>query len=522
MEHWAERATTVRVVGTGIMGRGIAQVAAAAGLTVQLADARPEAVDAAVAQVGAMFDKLVAKGRMAADDATAAKARLVPLDDPLAPAERLDLVIEAVREDLPAKQRLFQGLEKACPETTVLATNTSSLSVTRIAAGLSDPSRLAGLHFFNPVPLMRLAEVIPGARTADWIPDALTGLVRRLGHTPVRAPDTPGFLVNHAGRGLSTEALQIVAEGTARPVDVDRIARDVLGLKMGPFELMDLTGLDVSHPVLETIWEGFHYDERLRPSHLTRARYDAGLFGRKTGAGWYEYVDGVKREPAEAPAPAGAGDSLPPFWITGPAPDADRLAGVLAKAGVPVERGPMPSEAAIVLDTDGVIFPHENSLDPRRTVAVDPVGGFERRLVLTVHPGLDPAVGEAALAGLAATGLPVTVVTDAPVPVSERLLASIVNVSCEIAQRGLASPGDIDTAVRLGLGYPLGPLEWGNHRGPERVLSALGAMFAGTGDPRYRPSRWLSHRVALGMPLTEHGTTPGYFFGDGASLGSGG
>ncbi|MCP2337755.1 3-hydroxyacyl-CoA dehydrogenase [Actinomadura rupiterrae] len=532
MERWAERATTVRVVGTGIMGRGIAQVAAAAGLTVQLADARPEAVGEAVAQIGGMFGKLAAKGRMSAEDAAAAEARLVPLDDPLAPGDGLDLVVEAVREDLATKQRLLQGLENVCPESTVFATNTSSLSVTRIAAGMSDPSRLAGLHFFNPVPLMKLAEVIPGARTAAWIPDALTELVRRFGHTPVRAPDTPGFLVNHAGRGLSTEALQIVAEGTARPVDVDRIARDVLGLKMGPFELMDLTGLDVSHPVLETIWEGFHYDDRLRPSDLTRARYDAGLFGRKVGEGWYRYEDGVKQEPAEAAPSVVTGsttsvvtgntasvvtgntanaDPLPPFWITGPAPDADRLAAVLAKAGVPVERGPFPSEAAIVLDTDGVVFPHENALDPRRTVAVDPTGGFERRLVLTVHPGLDVAVGKAALAGLAATGLPVTVVGDAPVPVSERLLASIVNVSCEIAQRGLASPADIDTAVRLGLGYPFGPLEWGDRAGGERVLSALSAMFAGTGDPRYRPSRWLAHRVALGMPLTVQGTTPADF-----------
>ncbi|MFC4912430.1 3-hydroxyacyl-CoA dehydrogenase [Actinomadura gamaensis] len=511
MERWAERATTVRVVGTGIMGRGIAQVAAAAGLTVQLADARPEAVDEAVGQIGAMFGKLVAKGRMSADDAAAAEARLVPVDGPLADGTGVDLVIEAVREEIGTKRELFAGLERVCPDSTVFATNTSSLSVTEIGAGMSDPSRLAGLHFFNPVPLMKLAEVIAGARTAGWIPDALTDLVRRFGHSPVRAPDTPGFLVNHAGRGLGTEALQIVAEGTARPVDVDRIARDVLGLKMGPFELMDLTGLDVSHPVMETIWEGFHYDDRLRPSYLTRARYQAGLFGRKVGAGWYEYVDGVKQEPAEAPVPADLEGAPRPFWITGPAPDAGRLAAVLEKAGVPVERGPFPSEAAVVLDTDGVVFPHENSLDPRRTVAVDPVGGFERRLVLTVHPGLDAAAGRAALAGLAATGLPVTVVGDAPVPVSERLLASIVNVACEIAQRGLASPADIDTAVRLGLGYPFGPLEWGDRMGGERLLSALSAMFAGTGDPRYRPSRWLAHRVALGMPLTERGTSPADF-----------
>ncbi|MEV4256858.1 3-hydroxyacyl-CoA dehydrogenase NAD-binding domain-containing protein, partial [Spirillospora sp. NPDC049652] len=473
----------------------------AAGLTVQLADARPEAVGEAVRYVGAMFDRLAAKGRMTADDAAAATARLVPLDDPLAPADRLDLVVEAVREDLDTKQRLFQGLEKACPATTVLATNTSSLSVTRIAAGMTDPSRLAGLHFFNPVPLMRLAEVIAGARTADWIPDALTGLVRRLGHTPVRAPDTPGFLVNHAGRGLSTEALQIVAEGTARPVDVDRVARDVLGLKMGPFELMDLTGLDVSHPVLETIWEGFHYDERLRPSCLTRARYDAGLFGRKVGEGWYRYADGVKQEPDEAVP------SVPPsaVWVKGSA----LLRDLLREAGVEL------SMSGVMLDVPGDCEPVNAGRDASRTLRVDPTGGFEKRIVLAVHPGADPDAARGALAALAATGRPVTVVADAPVSVARRLRASIVNVSCEIAQRGLATPDHIDTAVRLGLGYPHGPLEWGDRWGAASVASDLRKLHERTGDPRYRASRWLTDRAALGLPLTDPGTSPQDVFGAG-------
>src|SRR5699024_9597485 len=155
-----------------------------------------------------------------------------------------DLVIEAVREDLGTKQELFTGLERVLPASTAFATNTSSLPVTSVANALQDPSRLAGLHFFNPVPLMRLVEVIPGARTAERLPQQLVELVRGLGHEPVLASDTPGFLVNHAGRGLVTEALQLLSEGIAEPVDVDRIARDALGLKMGPLELLDLTGLD--------------------------------------------------------------------------------------------------------------------------------------------------------------------------------------------------------------------------------------------------------------------------------------
>ncbi|MER7083957.1 3-hydroxyacyl-CoA dehydrogenase NAD-binding domain-containing protein, partial [Saccharopolyspora kobensis] len=340
--QWAEQVNAVRVIGTGVMGRGIAQIAAAAGLTVELADARTEAVTTAVAEIGRMFDKLAGKGRMTAEQAAAARDRLRPVDSPLAPTE-CDLVVEAVREDLATKRELFAELEKICPPSTVFATNTSSLQVTSIATALGDPSRLAGLHFFNPVPLMRLVEVIPGARTAEWIPDALLALVRRLGHTPVRATDTPGFLVNHAGRGLVTEALQILSEGVASTSDVDRICRDVLGLRMGPFELMDLTGLDVTHPAMESIWTGYYGDPRLRPSPITRTRLEAGLLGRKTGEGFYSYADGVKQEAPEPQAPEAVSR---PVWS-----DSADLLDALAAAGVEVERSPEPSDDAVVLVT---------------------------------------------------------------------------------------------------------------------------------------------------------------------------
>ncbi|MFB4302117.1 3-hydroxyacyl-CoA dehydrogenase [Actinomadura sp. NTSP31] len=505
MHQWAERAATVRVIGTGAMGRGIAQLAAAGGLTVELADIRFEAVVSAVEHVEAMFDKQVAKGRMTADDAAAAKGRLKPVGEPLTPLQGCDLVIEAVREDLDTKRELFAALEKAAAEHTVLATNTSSLPVTAIGAALRDPSRLAGLHFFNPVPLMRLVEVIPGARTAGWIPDALADLVRRLGHEPVIAPDAPGFLVNHAGRGLVTEALQILSEGIAEPVDIDRIARDVLGLKMGPCELLDLTGMDVSHPVMESIWTGFYTEPRYRPSRIGRARMEAGLLGRKTGEGFYTYVDGVKQEPPEATAPA---VDPRPIWLD---PELRETLGVLlSETGVEVETGDEPSGGAVVLvgwrGLRGA--PH-----PERTLGIDTFFGLFSRITLIVRPHLDPEAGRAGLAALLAAGRSVSVVRDAPVPVAARLLASIVNVACGIAEQRLARPEDIDTAVRLGLGYPRGPLEWGDHVGAERVLDVLELLHVDTGDPRYRPSQWLVERSGGGLPLTESGTSPSDLLG---------
>ncbi|MFB4318107.1 3-hydroxyacyl-CoA dehydrogenase [Actinomadura sp. 21ATH] len=503
MERWtAEGPGTVRVIGTGVMGRGIAQLAAAGGLAVELADMRAEAVASAADHIAAMFGKLVAKGRMTEEAAQAATARLRPIGDPLAPAAGCDLVVEAVREDLETKRELFAALEKVCGERTVLATNTSSLSVTAIGSALADPGRLAGLHFFNPVPLMRLVEVVPGARTEGWIPGALAGLVRRLGHEPVLAPDAPGFLVNHAGRGLVTEAVQILAESAAEPADVDRVAREALGLRMGPFELLDLTGLDVSHAVMESIWNGFYGDPRLRPGHLTRTRVEAGLFGRKTGEGFYTYVDGAKQEPAEPPVPP-----VPPrpVWVH----DSDALRRLLPD----VETGARPTADAIVLVTpygqSALGCAQANGLPVERTLGVDPLGDFEGRLTLSVHPGVDPSAGQAALAVLAATGRPVTVVRDAPAPVAQRLLASVVNVASAIAEQRLARPQDINTAVRLGLGYPYGPLEWGDRVGAATILRILRGMHDATGDPRYRPSLWLTERAALGLPLSETGTAPG-------------
>ncbi|MEU5876012.1 3-hydroxyacyl-CoA dehydrogenase [Spirillospora sp. NPDC047279] len=502
---WAREVAAIRVIGTGVMGRGIAQLAAASGITVELADARPEAVGDAVSHIGAMFDKLAAKGRL--DDPAAARSRLRPLDDPFAPATGCDLVVEAVREDLETKRELFAALEKVVGDQTVLATNTSSLSVTAIGTSLNDPSRLAGLHFFNPVPLMRLVEVIAGARTAPWIPDALTDLVRRMGHEPVRAPDTPGFLVNHAGRGLPTEALQILSEGVAEPADIDRIARDVLGLRMGPFELMDLTGLDVSHPVLETVWSGFYGEPRLRPSPITRTRMEAGLLGRKTGEGFYAYADGAKQEPPE-PAPPAA--DARPVWV--PGAEAAALTALLDASGATVETGDAPSADAVVLVAEyggsTLGFARREGLPVERTLGVDPLDGFARRLVVSVHPGVEPDAGRAALAVLAATGRPVTAVRDAPAPVAQRLLASIVNVACGIAGQRLGRPEDVDTAVRLGLGYPRGPLEWGTEVGPDVLRGVLARLHETTGDPRYRPNAWLVERADLGLPLTAPGTAP--------------
>ncbi|MFI2779495.1 3-hydroxyacyl-CoA dehydrogenase [Streptomyces sp. ALB3] len=506
----------IRIVGAGAMGRGIAQWASAAGHTVELCDVRTEAVTAAVEFVRSMLERAVQKGRMTAGDSAAALRRLVPLDDPWAPGPEVELVVEAVREDLDTKAEVFGKLEEVLPDSAIFATNTSSLSVTRIAASLRDPGRLAGLHFFNPVPLMKIVEVVPGAATRPGIPPKLTALVESCGHRAVTVADTPGFLVNHAGRGLVTEALALLEESVADPAGIDRIARDVLGLRMGPFELMDLTGLDVTAAVIDSIWQGFRYEDRLRPSYLTPNRVTAGLHGRKTGQGWFSYGPEAS---APAPEPPVTGDADRPVFVAGGvyAQDATALRTALASAGATVESGPSPTGEALVLvpvwgtTVAGAVA--SRGLPASRTFGVDPLPPAGRRRVLAVTPAAGPAAARDARAVLARAAdgeepWAVSVVRDTAGSVAQRLLASVVSVAASIAERSLATPADIDLAVTTGLGYPAGPLAWGDRIGGARMLDLQRSLHATTGDPRHRPTRWLTERAQLGMPLTEPGTSP--------------
>ena len=289
---------TVGVVGTGAMGRGIAQIAAQAGSQVWLFDAKPGAAEQAATALGEQWDKLAAKGKLTAEAVAQLKGRLaIATEMPqLAPCQ---MVVEAVVERLDVKRQLFGDLEAIVAADAVLATNTSSLSVTAIAAGLKRPGQLAGFHFFNPVPLMRVVEVIAGLKTDPRVCYQLSAYAREMGHTPVLAQDTPGFIVNHAGRGYGTEALRVVGENVSDFATVDRILRDQMGFRLGPFELMDLTALDVSHPVMESIYHQYYEEPRYRPSVITAQRLAGGVVGKKVGEGFYAYQDGVAAVPPE-------------------------------------------------------------------------------------------------------------------------------------------------------------------------------------------------------------------------------
>ncbi|MGH8740643.1 MAG: 3-hydroxyacyl-CoA dehydrogenase [Burkholderiales bacterium] len=480
------------VAGSGTMGRGIAQVLAQGGVRTLVFDAQPGAARKARDAISQSLQKLVERGKLqgAALGATLGRIEVVDSAEAFKPCH---VVVEAIVEELQAKRELFARLESIVGEECILASNTSSLSVTAMAAACKRPQRVAGYHFFNPVPVMKIVEVVDGELTERGVTDALTGLARRFGHLPVRCKDTPGFVVNHAGRAFVPEALRILGEGVADFATIDRILVDAAGFRLGPFGLMDLVGLDVSHAVMKSMYHQYYEEPKYRPSFLAETRVAAGLLGRKTGRGWYAYGKDGAASPIEEPrAPSNKPDSV---WAV------PELKDIVS--GVRIESDPAKAAVCLIapLGKDATTSAREHKLDPARTVAVDPLFGFARRRTLMTTPATKSGAKESAHALLAAHGVPVSVINDSPGFVAQRVVAHIVNVGCDIAQMRIASPEDLDRAVVLGLGYPRGPLAMGDAAGAAKVLAILEAMHDFYQEPRYRPSPWLRRRAQLGMSL---------------------
>jgi len=486
------------VVGSGTMGRGIVQVLAQCGARTLVFDAKPGAAQAAREAIAKALAGLVQKGRVEQAAADAAVGR-IEIAETLAELAGCQIVVEAIFEDLEAKRALFRELEGVVDAGCVLASNTSSLSVTAMAAACAKPGRVAGYHFFNPVPVMKIVEVVDGALTEPWVGEALAGLARRFGHTPVRCKDTPGFVVNHAGRGYTPESMRVLTEGVADFATIDRILVDAAGFRLGPFGLMDLVGLDVHFSVMKSLYQQYFEEPRYRPSYLLEPRVAAGLLGRKTGRGWYVYgKDGAEKLP-EQPVPDHKADRV---WV---APNAPLLAELAGKLGARVETGAKPPADVLCLvaplGQDATTTALQLQLDPARTVAVDPLFGFSKRRTLMTTPLTRPELRDAAHGLLAADGVPVSVIRDSAGFVAQRVVAHIVNVGCDIAQQRIATPEDLDRAVVLGLSYPKGPLAMGDAVGAAKILTILEAMHALYQEPRYRPSPWLRRRARLGVSL---------------------
>lgn len=496
----------VGIVGAGAMGRGIAQIATQAGSHVMLMDAKPGMAEQARAEVLAQWNRQVEKGKLSEQDAQGHASRLTAVTT-LTELAACDLIAEAIIEDLQIKRALLTDLMALTGPNTVLATNTSSLSVTAIAAGLEKEAQVIGFHFFNPVPLMKVVEVIPGLKTAPVLVHKMVTFAKQMGHTPVVAQDTPGFIVNHAGRAYGTEALRVLGERVADIAAIDNILKDQAGFKLGPLELMDLTGLDVSHPVMESVYNHYYQEPRYRPSVITAQRMAGKLLGKKTGNGFYAYEDGKALKPADPLPPVVA--NLPPIWVSPKAARRAELYQLLKNLDARIETTAAPSAQALILVAplgfDVTTVAAVERLDATRTVGIDMLldDTTTRRRVLATNPATRTDMRDAAWALFAQDGKPVSVIRDSGGFVTQRVLAHIVNIAADMCQQGICTPGDLDTAVRLGLGYPLGPLALGDQLGPGNVLEILFNLQTVYGDPRYRPSPWLRRRGALGLSLQQ-------------------
>lgn len=499
---------TVGVIGLGVMGRGIAQVLAQSGIKVLLYDNNEEILDSGIDFIKRMIDKLCEKGKIDKDKAESSKSLIVKTTD-LSDFSGCDLVIEAVVENLDIKKNIFYKLEEIVKEDCILATNTSSLSVTSIAAACKKPSRVAGFHFFNPVPLMKVVEVVRGIMTEDWVCDELKRIAQVIGHTPILTKDTPGFLVNHLGRAYGTEALTILSEGVADIEDIDVILRETCNFRMGPFELFDLTGIDVSHPATESIYHQFYEDPRYKPSYILQRRMEAKLLGRKTGQGFYKYDSSGKKIIKEKTTYIKSVDKSKIFkiWVGGDKSNVNMIKNFIFKIGGELDEGKKPSKKSICmlvpeLGKDATTTSVELGVDPEKSVAIEAFNNaLNKHIVLmkTVVTTDNTILNLMSL--LQQNELNYSIINDSPGFINQRVLAMIINTACAIAQQNIASPHDIDKAVKLALGYPFGPLEWGNMFGVNNILQILNNLFDFYKDPRYRPVPWLIRRANLNLSL---------------------
>jgi len=480
---------TIGVVGSGAMGAGIAQSALAAGLRVVLFDIERPALEAAAKAVMQRLSRLVEKGTLPASVLESARERLA-LANAVADFVETEIVIEAIVERLDAKQALFVALEAVVSDDAILATNTSSIPVASIAATCRVKSRICGLHFFNPVPLMKLVEVITTPDTAPETASRAAALARMLGKTPVLVKDTPGFLVNLAGRAYTTEALHILWEGVSDVATIDRIMHDGAGFRMGPFELMDLTGIDVNFPATSVIFQGFQNDPRLKTTPGHEALFRAGRLGRKTGRGFYDYDAAQAHPPATEPIHASKPE---PFTarVHGDAPGFELLR---AEAGL----DDLDDGAILIapVGEDATTACHRLGIDPTRTVAID-FTAMERRHLTLMTPPCENDQLERVAHWLRGHGFTVEIIGDSPGFVLQRIIAMIGNLGAEIAQAGIGSPADIDLAMKLAQNYPKGPIEWIDNLGAPKMLAILTALQAITGSDRYRPSLWLRRRALM-------------------------
>jgi 3-hydroxybutyryl-CoA dehydrogenase len=488
----------VAVVGLGTMGAGIAEVFARAGIGVVAIEVDARALDRGLGILDASLARAVSRGKLTPAQQAEIRGRVRPAGG-FSEAAAVDLAIEVVPERLAIKQQIFAELDRVCSPEAVLATNTSSLSVTAIAAGSKNPARVIGLHFFNPAPVMRLVEVVSTVVTRSGLATEMAGLAGRLGKTPVQVSDRAGFVANALLLPYLNQAVGLLGTGYATAADIDAAATKGIGLPMGPLALLDLIGLDTSLSILEVL-QGEFGGSRYTPAPLLRRLADAGRTGRKAGRGIYDYTaDNDQPDGNELSSPA-------PDTVTligpGDAAEAD-LASALAAAGINVTRNAAhPTDLILILAAPGqpVLPAALASGRPEQAVGLllrpGPAGAGLAELVRTGQTAEKAVAAAVALA--AKLDLEVVRAPDRAGFLVGALLYPHLADAARMVQDGYATAADVDTAMTLGCGYPRGPFALLAAAGPDTVLAGLQAMHAAYGDPAFAPPPLLAEHVAGG------------------------
>src|SRR5512137_203287 len=492
----------VGVIGAGVMGAGIAQVAAAAGHTVLLLDAQPEAIARARADIGKDLQGQVRKGRLTADGAQATLARIKPADwDDLAVCQ---LVIEAIAEDLEAKRTLLKRLQQVVGAECIVATNTSSLSITAIAAGSPHPGRVVGMHFFNPPARMKLVEVVSGVDTTADAARTVFDTAEAWGKKAATAKSTPGFIVNRIARPFYGEAWMVLSENAASPATLDAIVRDCGGFPMGPFELMDLIGHDVNLKVTQSVFEATFFDRRYAPSLAQQELVRAGRLGRKSGRGIFDFRDGAPRaqpaveagsEPVTRVVAVGSLGIATPIItrLEGAGIDVVRVQGTGRAAGA----GWLEIGSARLMLTDGRPATRRAAEEGHEHLIL-----FDLALDYASTPrlGLAPAdqCGSAALRTVCATlakgGFACSPMDDVAGMIVLRTIAMLVNEAADAVAYGICTADAIDDAMRFGVNYPRGPMAWAESVGLDFFARVLTNLREHYGGERYRTSVLIQRR----------------------------
>ena len=496
----------VAVIGAGAMGSGIVQVALNAGHRVALYDANPGALARGIASIDTTYRRLLEKGKIDAATHADRMGRLLRADL-LADLAGARLVIEAIVENLDIKAGVLAEVEALLGEDAIIATNTSSLSVTAIGARLRRPQQVAGLHFFNPAPLLPLVEIVSGKATSPQVADTLFATALAWRKVPVRCASTPGFIVNRVARPFYGEALRLLADRAANAATLDAILRDAGGFRMGAFELMDLIGHDVNYAVTSTVYQAMSQDPRYKPSLLQKELVDAGWLGRKSGQGFYAHgADAVR----PAPVIAVPGPRPVSVVVEGDLGVAAPLIELARAAGLEVRQVPAQGAGALLwIDnvaialTDGRSALQRQSDGEQVSVVFDLAEDYAAcSLIAIAASDLAPDGALATAAGFfQALGKQVAMIDDVPGLVVMRTVAMLANEAADVVQQGVASAADTDLAMVNGVNYPRGPLAWADRIGAARVQRVLANLAAAYGEDRYRSAPLLLRHALNGRPF---------------------